>query len=171
MLTQGLRSWKYGRFEMRGKIDSRSGMWPSFWMMGNEGEWPGCGEIDIMEFYRGKLLANVAWGTNVRWVPHWDSVRVPLTELEDPNWSNKFHVWRMDWDESAIKLYVDEKLLNETDLSRTINGRQPPKNPFHQPHYILLNLAIGGNNGGDPSATQFPARFEVDYVRVYQRRD
>ncbi|MHC4119462.1 MAG: glycoside hydrolase family 16 protein, partial [Planctomycetota bacterium] len=59
--TKGLHSWKYGRFEMRGRIDTRSGMWPAFWTLGVEGPWPSNGEIDIMEYYRGMLLANAAW--------------------------------------------------------------------------------------------------------------
>jgi beta-glucanase (GH16 family) len=84
-------------------------------------------------------------------------------------WSKRFHLWRMDWDERSIRLYVDGLLLNTTDLSETINGDAEGKNPFHQPHYMILNLAIGGMNGGDPSSTPFPTRFEVDYVRVYQR--
>ena len=68
----------------------------------------------------------------------------------------------------AIKLYIDDELLNETLLSETVNP--DGKNPFKQPHYILLNLAIGGQNGGDPSNTKFPTRYEVDYVRVYQKK-
>ncbi len=167
--TQGLHSWQYGRFEMRGRIDTRRGMWPTFWTMGDIGEWPQCGEVDIMEFYRGMLLANVAWGTETRWVPHWDSIRVPIEDFGTPDWSDEFHVWRMDWDESSIKIFVDDRLLNVTDLGQTINVRRPPRNPFQQRHYILLNLAIGGANGGDHTKTDFPARFEVDYVRVYQR--
>jgi len=168
--TEGLRSWKFGRFEMRGKIDIRSGMWPTFWTMGVNGEWPSCGEVDIMEFYQRHLLANVAWATEARWVPHWDSVKKAIKDFDDPDWSNKFHIWRMDWGESSINIYLDGKLVNHTDLNRTLNGRQPPKNPFHQPHFILLNLAIGGANGGDHKLTRFPARFEIDYVRVYQTR-
>lgn len=168
--TDGLHSWTFGRFEMRAKIDTRAGMWPAFWTMGIEGEWPQCGEVDIMEFYRGFLLANGAWGTEQRWVPHWDTVKVPIKDLGDPDWSNKFHVWHMDWDESSLSIHVDGRLINQTYLSRTINGRQPPKNPLHQPHFILLSLAIGGTNGGDHTKTTFPARFEIDYVRVYQRR-
>jgi beta-glucanase (GH16 family) len=73
----------------------------------------------------------------------------------------------MDWCEDFIRLYVDDRLLNETDLSKTVNP--DGTNPFHQPHYMLLNVAIGGDNGGDPSATEFPSRFEVDWVRVWQR--
>ncbi len=61
-------------------------------------------------------------------------------------------------------------LLNEVDLTKTINEDDEGKNPFHQPHYIILNLAIGGKAGGDPSNTKFPAKFEVDYVRIYQRQ-
>ncbi len=169
LTTNGLHAWQYGRFEMRAKIDTRSGLWPAFWTVGVNGEWPSNGEIDIMEYYRGKLLANVAWGTNKRWNAKWDSTSRPLSELGGADWSSKFHTWRMDWDEKTINLYVDDILLNSTDLKDTINGDGSGKNPFHQPHSILLNLAIGGMNGGDPQATTFPSRFEIDYVRVYQK--
>jgi beta-glucanase (GH16 family) len=169
LLTRGKHSWKFGRFEMRGRIDTRPGLWPAFWTLGNDGEWPSNGEIDIMEFYRGKLLANVAWGTKTRWNAKWDSTATPLEQLGGTDWAKQFHTWRMDWDEKSIKLYVDDRLLNETDLTKTINGNDGKTNPFHQSHYILLNLAIGGQNGGDPSKTEFPSRFEVDYVRVYQK--
>jgi beta-glucanase (GH16 family) len=166
--TVGLHSWQYGRFEMRARIETRPGLWPAFWTLGNEGEWPRNGEIDIMEFYRGKLLANVAWGTKTRWVAKWDSATKTIESFNDPDWSKKFHVWRMDWDKNEIKLYVDDILLNTTDLKTTINGDDGKTNPFHQPHYILVNLAIGGQNGGDPSSTPFPTRYVVDYIRVYQ---
>jgi beta-glucanase (GH16 family) len=171
LTTRGLQSWQYGRFEMRGRIDTRPGLWPAFWTLGVAGEWPGGGEIDIMEYYRGTLLANAAWGTDRRWLPRWASVKKPLSEFNDPDWSGKFHVWRMDWDETAIRLFVDDLLLNTVPLDQTFNTDKDGKNPFRQPHYLLLNLAIGGKNGGDPSKTEFPARFEVDYVRVYQRAD
>ncbi|SEF52366.1 Glycosyl hydrolases family 16 [Algoriphagus boritolerans DSM 17298 = JCM 18970] len=72
----------------------------------------------------------------------------------------------MEWTERAIKLYLDDQLLNEVDLSETLNP--DGFNPFRQPHYLLLNLAIGGN-GGDPSASIFPGEYLVDYVRVYQK--
>jgi len=167
--TRGLASWRYGRLEMRGRIDIRPGLWPAFWSLGVAGEWPSGGEVDIMEYYRGKLLANVAWGTKKRWTPKWDRSKKPVRSFKDPDWAKKFHVWRMDWDENEIKLSVDGQVLNTTDLRKTVNAGDR-KNPFRQPHYIILNLAIGGNAGGDPSKTKFPARFEVDYVRVYQRK-
>ena len=73
----------------------------------------------------------------------------------------------MDWDAAAIRLFVDDRLLNETDVSTTVNP--DGTNPLRQPHYIIVNLAIGGSQGGDPAATEFPARLDVDYVRVYRR--
>lgn len=164
--TQGLHAWQYGRFEMRGRIDTDSGMWPAFWTLGADGEWPDAGEIDVMEFYRGMLLANVAWGSAKRWVATWDSVRTPITALGGPEWRRAFHVWRMDWDADRIELSVDGRVLNSTSVADTISPRLT-RTPFRQPHFLLLSLAIAGQNGGDPSATTFPARFEVDYVRVY----
>jgi beta-glucanase (GH16 family) len=170
LTTRRLHSWKFGRFEMRGRIDTRPGLWPAFWTLGVEGPWPSNGEIDIMEYYRGILLANAAWAGEKRWAAQWDDSRKPITEFNDPNWSQKFHIWRMDWDADNIKLYVDDLLLNQVDLKETINKNGDGKNPFHQPHYIILNLAIGGTSGGDPSNTKFPAKFEVDYVRIYQKQ-
>ena len=168
--TKGLHSWLYGRFEMRGRIDTRPGLWPAFWTLGVSGRWPAGGEIDIMEYYRGMLLANAAWRSADPREPVWDDSRKPITEFGDPNWSDKFHVWRMDWDENAIRLYVDGRLLNDVDVTKTINQDAEGKNPFHGAQYIILNLAIGGGSGGDPSNTAFPARFEVDYVRIYQKQ-
>ena len=168
--TRGLHSWRYGRFEMRGRIDTRAGLWPAFWTLGTAGDWPHNGEIDIMEYYRGILLANVAWGGAKRFEAIWADSRKPLDSFKATDWSNRFHVWRMDWDERAIVLSVDGERLNEVHLSRTINQDGSAVNPFHHPQYLLLNLAVGGTQGGDPSETTFPARFEVDYVRVYQGR-
>jgi beta-glucanase (GH16 family) len=170
--TKGLHSWQFGRFEVKAKIKTEAGLWPAIWFLGVEGPWPDNGEIDLMEYYQGKILANAAWGTKTKYRPRWDSSRTPVASFKDPDWDEKFHIWRMDWDEKQIKLYVDGKLLNTIDLTKTINPTdRGPRNPFHQPHYILLNLAIGGNAGGDPSKTEFPTRYEIDYVRVYQKAE
>ncbi|MEX2600020.1 MAG: glycoside hydrolase family 16 protein [Balneolaceae bacterium] len=165
MRTRGKQSWQYGRFEMRAKIDTREGLWPAFWMLGIDGQWPRNGEIDIMEYYDGDLLANAAWGTEEQWVANWDDSRYPVSNFEE-GWADEYHIWRMDWTEEQIRIYVDDLLLNEIDLSETINP--DGTNPFHQPHYMIVNLAIGGNNGGDPSGTEFPSRYEIDYIRVYE---
>jgi len=140
--------------------------------LGANGEWPKNGEIDIMEFYRIKqepvILANSAWGTEKQYVAKWNTQIKPLSYFtaRDPDWVKKFHVWRMEWDKETIKLFLDDELLNTTSLDKTINA--DGSNPFLQPHYILLNLALGGN-GDDPSGTQGSITYEVDYVRVYQK--
>lgn len=174
--TRGKHEFQYGRFEVRARIPVAKGAWPAIWTLGNSLPWPSCGEIDIMEFYRIKgvrhILANAAWGTERRFSAKWDTQTVPFAKyLEmNPDWATEFHVWRMDWDEEAIRLYLDDELLNETLLSETINGSPDHQNPFKQPHYILLNLAVGGDNGGPVEADAYPMRYEIDYVRIYQKK-
>jgi beta-glucanase (GH16 family) len=168
--TLGLHSWQYGRFEMRGRINISAGLWPAFWTLGVKGQWPSNGEIDIMEYYKGNILANIACGTAVSHKAEWYSKTKAVADLGGANWAAEFHVWRMDWDENRIALYVDDVLLNEVPLNKLQNKDGTGINPFKQPHYILLNLAMGGMNGGELSDTKFPNRFEVDYVRVYQRK-
>lgn len=165
--TRGKHAWLYGRFVMRARVPVAQGAWPAFWTVG-QGRWPDSGEIDIMEVYRGDVLANVAWLGPKR-KAHWDAVKTPIAELGGEGWGDAFHEFRMDWDEHAIKLYVDNRLLNTTDLSETINADGSGRNPFHEPQFLWVNLAIGGVHGGDPSQTSFPLRYEIDYVRVYQR--
>jgi beta-glucanase (GH16 family) len=173
--TIGVREFRYGRFEIRAKIPVAAGSWPAIWTLGKSMSWPSNGEIDIMEYYRIEniphILANTAWGTDKPGIAEWDTETVPFSEFtdNDPDWADKFHVWRMDWDEDAIRLYLDNRLLNETLLKDTRNGAPGNyANPFHQEHYILLNLAIGGQ-GGIPDDAAFPLKYEIDYVRVYQR--
>ena len=165
MHTSGLHSWQFGRFEMRARIETRAGLWPAWWTLGVSGEWPSNGEIDIMEFYQGKILANVATGTSTRWTAKWDSVSKQVSTFP-ADWSTQFHVWRMDWNDTKIDLYVDDMLMNTTNLADMLNPNG--QSPFRQAHYMLVNLAIGGINGGDPAATPFPSRYEVDYIRVFQ---
>lgn len=167
--TRGKGEWQYGRFVMRGKIDISAGLWPAWWTLGVKGQWPANGEIDIMEYYRGKLLANVACGTAQPYRAEWYSNTFPIDSVGGKAWAEKYHVWRMDWDEQAIALYMDDVLLNKVALSKLVNKDGTGINPFKQPHYMLLNLAIGGDNGGNPAGTRFPNSFEVDYVRVYQK--
>jgi beta-glucanase (GH16 family) len=168
MTTSGLHTFLYGRFEMRARINTDKGMWPAFWTVGASGEWPSGGEIDIMEYYNGNILANVAWGTSTRWVGQWDAVAKAVSSFGDAQWSSKFHVWRMDWDDQNIVLTVDDYQMNTTSLATAVNP--DGTSPFKKNQYIIVNLAIGGVNGGDPSATTFPARYEIDYVRVFQKQ-
>ncbi|TRX59044.1 glycoside hydrolase family 16 protein [Fulvivirga sp. M361] len=169
--TKGTFFFQYGILEVKAKIDTAKGMWPAIWTLGETKPWPSNGEIDVMEFYRVQsqpsILANAAWGDHWNSTV-WDDEQRSLDHFlkQDPNWPHKFHVWKMEWTEEDIRLYLDDELLNEVDLTKTVNS--DGFNPFHQPHYILLNLALG-SNGGDPSETRFPRRYEVDYVRVYKR--
>lgn len=169
LMTRGLHSWQYGYFEMRGRIDISAGLWPAWWTLGTNGRWPYNGEIDIMEYYRSVLLANVAWG-GPSGRPIWDDVRKPIGSFGDPEWARKFHVWRMLWDERSIRLSVDDVWMNDVDVERTVNQDSGGVNPLRQAHYMLANLAVGGTSGGDPSSTAFPVRYEIDYIRVYQKR-
>ncbi len=167
--TSGSRSWLYGRFEMRGRIDISEGLWPAWWTLGISGRWPANGEIDIMEYYRKKLLANIAClGSNAN--AEWHSKTKNIDTLGGTGWASKFHTWRMDWDENAIAIYMDDSLMNTVELNKLVNKDGTEINPFKQPHYMLLNLAMGGMNGGKLNKTKFPNKFEVDYVRVYQKQ-
>ena len=180
LTTRLSQQFLYGRFEVRAKIPVASGSWPAIWLLGNKWEWPNNGEIDMMEYYikdgQPSILANACWGSSERWKAVWDSVVTLFSHFteKDPDWADKFHIWRMDWDKDFIRLYLDDELLNEIDLSKTINGGYQGniENPFSNSipgfkHYLLLNLAIG-SNGGEPDTTQFPLRYYIDYVRVYQ---
>ncbi len=170
LLTRRKTSWQYGRFEMRGKIDVRSGLWPAWWTLGVSRRWPANGEIDIMEFYRGQLLANIACLNRDGYSAKWFGKRYRTDSMGGKAWADQFHVWRMDWSDREISLFLDDQLLNRVFVDSLYNRDGSGFNPFRQPHFMLLNLAIGGDNGGDPVGTSFPNRFEVDYVRVYQRK-
>jgi beta-glucanase (GH16 family) len=170
--TRSKVEFQHGIIEVRAKIDTALGMWPAIWTLGKAKPWPANGEIDIMEYYRRDgipyLLANAAWRSKQKGVT-WDSELVPFETFSerDPSWAEKFHIWKMDWTKNHLRLYLDGQVLNEIDLTQIQNF--DGFNPFHQPHYLLLNLAIG-SNGGDPSKTKFPRKYQIDYVRVFQKK-
>ena len=175
LTTKGKKSFLYGRLEVRAKIPTAAGAWPAIWTLGNDMEWPSCGEVDVMEYYRiggePHIFANVAWGNDQRFDAVWNSQKIPFTHFIERNqdWAEQFHVWRMDWDEAHIRIYLDDELLNDIPLSTTVNGSiGNGENPFKKPHYILLNLALGGQNGGPIDDSALPMRYEIDYVRIYQ---
>ncbi|MDO5523945.1 MAG: glycoside hydrolase family 16 protein [Bacteroidia bacterium] len=181
LTTNDSFTFMYGKVEVRAKIPVAPGSWPAIWLLGNKWEWPNCGEIDMMEYYikngAPSILANACWGSNEKWKAVWDDAIIPFTHFleKDSEWADKFHTWVMDWDEDFIRLYLDDELLNEIDLSKTFNQGYDGnfENPFSNNidgfgHYILLNLAIG-SGGGTPDDAQFPLVYEIDYVRVYQK--
>lgn len=165
--SRRLQEFKYGKFEMRARIDTRLGSWPAFWTLGATRGigWPACGEIDIMEYYRGDVLANFGWQQDGK--TKWLANKTPFSELGGEAWAKEFHTWTMVWETNKIELLLDGKVMNQLSLADADNADRG--NPFHRPEYIILNQAIGGDCGGDPSQTVFPIRFEVDWVRVYQK--
>lgn len=169
LITRKKYFWKYGRVEMKAKIPVSKGMWPAFWTLGVHGSWPANGEIDIMEYYRGILLANVGWKSSTGSTA-WKSKVALLSSFKNVSWANEFHIWRMDWDENSIKLYVDDQLMNEVAVKATISSEKQRISPFQQPHYLLVNLAVGGTEGGETVADSFPSKFIIDYIRVYQKK-
>lgn len=168
LITAGKKTWQYGRFELRARIDISQGIWPAWWTLGVDKNWPANGEIDMMEFYRGKVLANIAC-LSANKQAEWHSNTFPVDSLGGANWAAQFHVWRMDWEKDYIALYLDDQLLNKVPMNVLVNKDGSGFNPFQQPHYMLLNVAVGGDNGGNPYRSTFPSRMEVDYVRVYQK--
>ena len=161
-------SWTYGRFEVRAKLPKGRGTWPAIWMLGtNIGEvgWPQCGEIDIMEhvgFDPGRIHANIhtAAYNHVQRTNKGNSLLVTRPDEE-------FHVYELVWTPSRISALVDGQ--------RYFTFAKEPGGdavwPFDKPHYLILNLAIGGSWGGQQGIDDaaFPARFLIDYVRVYRR--
>ena len=173
--TRGKREFLYGTLEVRARIPVLEGAWPAIWTLGSQWHWPSCGEIDVMEYYRIKdvphILANAAWGNNQQYSAVWNSKAIPFSHFteKDPDWAQKFHVWRMEWHPEYLRIYLDDELLNDIELSKTVNGTYGEgKNPFHTPQYFLLNLAIGGQHGGEPAPEKYPLRYEIDYIRFYQ---
>lgn len=162
-------AFKYGKLEVRAKIDAQEGLWPAIWTLGVSGEWPSNGEVDVMEYYDGKILANFAHANTGRWQAIWDGASKTVEALGGKAWANQFHVWTMEWDEQAMIILLDGELMNTIDLNTTVN-KSDGKDPFQQPHYLLLNLAMGGNRGGSLSNTVLPSKYYVDYVRIYQKQ-
>lgn len=172
--TQNKHDFKYGLFEARVKVPEGQGFLPAFWMMPtNEnlyGQWPRCGEIDIME-----VLGNdtdTSYGTIHYGNPHSESQG--SYTLEEGTFSDEYHVFDVEWEPGKISWYVDGKLIHTEDnwYSATEGqGEVTYPAPFDQPFYIILNLAVGGNWPGNPDETTDIANsaYYIDYVKVYQK--
>jgi beta-glucanase (GH16 family) len=162
-------AFQYGKIEVRAKIDAQTGLWPAIWTLGVSGEWPSNGEVDVMEYYEDKILANFAHAAEKRYAAIWDGASKPVADFGGASWAKEFHIWTLEWDENSMHILIDGALLNSIDLNTTIN-KSDGTNPFRQPHYLLLNLAMGGNRGGSLANTILPSEYLVDYVRIYQKR-
>ena len=169
MKTQGLRAWKYGRFEWRARCPAGTGFWPALWLLGTNITtvgWPGCGEIDVMET-SGAGLTNVQ-GSLHSGGANGDPTAI-YTFLDNGSTTN-FHTYVIDWSTNAFLFYVDGHLYQSQDSWTSSVGNFPT--PFDKPAFIIMNLAIGGNYVGNPSTSTinanggFPGDFQVDYIRV-----
>lgn len=166
--TQGLFSQANGRFEARIKIPYGQGLWPAFWMLGNDvasNGWPTCGEIDIMENV-GKLPATV-YGTLHGPGYSGGNGLTASTALATGKFADDFHVYAVEWEGTTIRFYMDS-VLYATRTSADIPAGSPWV--FDHPFFMILNVAVGGNWPGAPDgSTTFPQKMLVDYVRVYKR--
>ncbi len=163
--TAGLFQQQYGRFEARIKIPQGQGMWPAFWMLGNNigtVGWPTCGEIDIMENI-GKEPDKVHGSMHGPGYSGGNSLTGTFT-LTTGKFADDFHVFAIEWEPSVVRFYVDSNLY-ETRTTADVPGGGTWV--FAHPFFVLLNVAVGGDWPGAPdNTTVFPQTMLVDYVRV-----
>lgn len=161
---------QYGRIEARIQVPSGRGMWPAFWMMGENfltgTPWPDNGELDVMEVigHQPDVLHNTIHGPGYNGANGVGGSHHPGVDL-----SENFHVYGVDWDSRGMRYWLDDP----SNVVRTIERTDVEDNlgawVFDQPFFLILNLAVGGDWPGNPDATtQFPAQMLVDYVRVSQ---
>ncbi|HZS05904.1 MAG TPA: glycoside hydrolase family 16 protein [Blastocatellia bacterium] len=172
LLTKGKFEQKYGRFEARIRLPFGQGIWPAFWMLGNDIDqpgigWPQCGEIDIMENRGSEPAVNHGSLHGPGY-----SGGQPLTATwilpGQGRFSDDFHVFAIEWEPEVVRFYVDGALYQKRTPEDLPPGR---KWVFDHPFFMLLNVAVGGNFGGNPDGTTvWPQTMLVDYVRVYERR-
>ena len=168
LVTRGKETWTYGRIEARAKVPTGRGTWAAVWMLGaniSEVGWPESGEIDIME-YVGYDPDNVHGYVHTEAYNHTIGTDKGSSYTLERPWE-EFHVYAVEWYEDRIEFFVDDVNYFTFEKESSDNDVWP----FDKPHYLILNLAIGGNWGGQEGIDDslFPHQFEVDYVRVYQK--
>ncbi len=170
--SRAKKSFCYGKIEARMKLVHGTGMWPAFWMMGNQGKWPENGEIDIMELVGGSGCKDCGdhrsygtlWYVNAEGKHQNAPQEAPVLPGNGQKYSDAFHTFGIEWDETRIVWLIDEVPFHSVSIT------DPEFSEFHQPFYLLINLAIGGDWPGSPdSDTQFPQEMQVDYVRVFKK--
>lgn len=168
--TSGKFSQAYGRFEARIKMPVGKGIWPAFWLLGDDiatSPWPKCGEIDIVENLGSE--PSIAHGTIHGPGYSGDhSIGSPYTLQDNKRFTDDFHIFAVEWEPQEIRFYVDDNLYATRRPSDLPSGAHWV---YDHPFFIILNLAVGGNWPGSPdTSTQFPQKMLVDYVRVYRRK-
>lgn len=167
LVTKGKFEQAYGRFEARIKLPFGQGIWPAFWMLGNDigsAGWPNCGEIDIMENI-GREPSIIHGTLHGPGFSAGNSLTALVTLADGKRFADDFHVFAMEWEPREIRFYLDGipyQTRNAGQLSASKRW------VFDHPFYLLLNVAVGGDWPGSPDATTiFPQTMVIDYVRVY----
>ncbi|MFB4212401.1 family 16 glycosylhydrolase [Shouchella sp. JSM 1781072] len=170
VLTEGLFSQTYGRFEARMRLPAGQGFWPAFWMMPENdqyGGWAASGEIDIMENAGGTPYKV---GGAIHYGGPWPENQFQAGDYFFPDGTDAtgYHEYAVEWEPGEIRWYVDGNLYQTINDWYSTGGAYPA--PFDQDFHLILNLAVGGWYGGNPDgSTPFPSTMAVDYVRVYER--
>jgi beta-glucanase (GH16 family) len=167
LVTKGKAEWQYGKIQVKAKIPNGLGTWPAIWMLGSKTplNWPGDGEIDIMEhvgFNEGTLHASV------HCKKYYHSIGTQKTAtISVPDITKAFHVYELEWDKDSVRVGIDGHNYFKFANERTGYDAWPFDNKMH----LLLNIAVGGNWGGQKGvdSTIWPRKMEIDYVRVYQK--
>jgi beta-glucanase (GH16 family) len=167
LTTKNKFTTTYGRIEARIKIPRGQGIWPAFWMLGadiDSTHWPACGEIDIMENI-GREPATIHGTIHG---PGYSGAHGPTAKYSSKSaFADDFHVFAIEWEPEVIRFYCDDVLYATRTPADLPRGS---KWVYDHPHFILLNVAVGGYWPGKPDkSTQFPQEMLVDYVRVYER--
>lgn len=169
LVTRGKGDWLYGKVEVRAKLPDGRGMWPAIWMLPTDwayGGWPASGEIDIMENvgYDPYVIVASAHTQSYNHVKGTQkSGKVTIADCY-----TEFHNYILEWEPNEYRVYVDDRLVFTFQNEK--KGFQVW--PFDKRFHLLLNVAVGGNWGGQKGIddTIFPRSMAVDYVRVYQRK-
>ncbi|HMP30079.1 MAG TPA: glycoside hydrolase family 16 protein, partial [Saprospiraceae bacterium] len=166
-------SIQYGKIEVRAKLPKGKGTWPAIWMLPNSIKdktepWPLCGEIDIME-HVGKDPNVVHVSLHSQLYNHMKGTQIThIDTLEDV--FDTFHKYGIEWDQKSIQFFVDDQLYFKTFKGEKGRIAENEGWPFDKPYYLILNLAIGGNWGGEIDDNIFPTTMVVDYVRMYKKK-
>ncbi|HKM94006.1 MAG TPA: glycoside hydrolase family 16 protein [Prolixibacteraceae bacterium] len=169
LITKDKGDWLYGRFEIRAKLPDGRGLWPAIWMLPTDweyGGWPQSGEIDIMEnvgFDPFTIISSVHTSDYNHRI---HTEKNNKTTINDNR--NEFHIYGIEWDKTSIKAFVDDQVYFTFEKE----ADNPNVWPFDKDFHLLLNIAVGGDWGGQQGIDDsiFPATMEIDYVRVYQKK-
>jgi len=172
IITKGKKTFGYGLYEIKAKIDTRTGSWPSWWFVGSAANvtWPKTGQIDILDAYRRTVKSDIVHAnvsatgeTKIMW---------GAARTTSPEWEREWHVWQMEWDQNRVAIRLDTTEVFSVDLSAADPANTGTANPFtnEKQFFMILNLAVSGNAGGSADKSPFPIFYQIDYIKAYTKR-